>query len=62
MMMLVTVLAFVALAILVWKLWKPVVSPPSARSAAPSFCAAVEATKTTTRRRGAEGFVRLDTK
>jgi thiol-disulfide isomerase/thioredoxin len=28
MMMLVTVLAFVALAILVWKLWKPVVSPP----------------------------------
>ncbi len=28
MMMLVTVLAFVALAILVWKLWKPVVQPP----------------------------------
>lgn len=28
MMMLVTVLAFVALAILVWKLWKPVVAPP----------------------------------
>jgi hypothetical protein len=28
MMMLVTVLAFVALAILVWKLWKPVVRPP----------------------------------
>lgn len=28
MMMLVTVLAFVAIAILVWKLWKPVVSPP----------------------------------
>jgi len=28
MMMLVTVLAFVALAILVWKLWKPMVSPP----------------------------------
>ena len=28
MTMLVTVLAFVALAILVWKLWKPVVSPP----------------------------------
>ena len=27
-MMLVIVLAFVALAILVWKLWKPVVSPP----------------------------------
>ena len=27
-MMLVTVLAFVALAILVWKLWKPMVSPP----------------------------------
>jgi thiol-disulfide isomerase/thioredoxin len=27
-MMLVTVLAFVALAILVWKLWKPAVSPP----------------------------------
>lgn len=26
--MLVTVLAFVALAILVWKLWKPVVAPP----------------------------------
>ena len=26
--MLVTVLAFVALAILVWKLWKPAVSPP----------------------------------
>jgi thiol-disulfide isomerase/thioredoxin len=28
MMMLVTVLAFVALAILIWKLWKPVVKPP----------------------------------
>ncbi len=28
MSMLVLVLAFVALAILVWKLWKPVVSPP----------------------------------
>ena len=28
MMMLVTVLAFVALSILVWKLWKPVVAPP----------------------------------
>ena len=28
MMMLVTVLAFVALAILVWKMWKPMVSPP----------------------------------
>jgi thiol-disulfide isomerase/thioredoxin len=28
MMMLVTVLAFVALAILMWKLWKPVVQPP----------------------------------
>ena len=28
MMMLVTALAFVAIAILVWKLWKPVVSPP----------------------------------
>lgn len=27
-MMLVTVLAFVALVILVWKLWKPVVAPP----------------------------------
>ena len=27
-MMLVVVLAFVALAILVWKLWKPMVSPP----------------------------------
>lgn len=27
-MMLITVLAFVALAILVWKLWKPIVSPP----------------------------------
>ena len=27
-MMLVTVLAFVALAILIWKLWKPFVSPP----------------------------------
>lgn len=28
MMMLVTVLAFVALTILIWKLWKPVVQPP----------------------------------
>ena len=28
MIMLVTILAFVALAILVWKLWKPMVSPP----------------------------------
>jgi len=28
MMMLVTILAFVALAILIWKIWKPVVKPP----------------------------------